>query len=93
MAKNFNLGNFFDDFKAKYLEITIFFEKLVSFELKVIFSTKFRPKTKKKIVRAVFEENIKVPDFGLIWRLYRKYLQIKDFFQKFDSEFSTFILP
>ena len=48
MAKNFNLGNFFDDFKAKYLEITIFFEKLVSFELKVIFSTKFRPKTKKK---------------------------------------------
>ena len=39
---------FFDDFEAKYLEITIFSEKLVSFKLKVIFSTKFRPKTKKK---------------------------------------------
>ena len=42
--------------------------------MKVIFSTNFRPKTK-KIVRAVFEKNIKVSDFGLIWRRFRKYLQ------------------
>ena len=40
-------GQFFDDFEAKYLEIVKFIEKQVSFKLKVIFSTNFRPKTKK----------------------------------------------
>ena len=54
MAKNLNLGNFFDDFEVKYLQIGNFSEKWVSFKLKVIFSTNFRPKTK-KIVRAAFE--------------------------------------
>ena len=52
--------------------------------MKVVFSTNFRPKTK-KIVRAVFEKNIKVSDFGLIWRLFREYLQIKNFIQKSGS--------
>ena len=74
-------GQFLDDFQATYLQIAIFSEKQVSFKLKVIFSTNFRPKTK-KIVRAVFEKNIKVSDFGLIWRPFREYLQIKNFFQK-----------
>ena len=77
-------GQFLDDFEAKYLEIAKCFEKQVSFKLKVIFSTNFRPKTK-KIVRAVFEKNIKVSDFGLIWRPFREYLQIKNFFQKSGS--------
>ena len=36
----------------------------------------------KKIVRAVFEKNIKVSDFGLIWRPFRQYHQIKNFFSK-----------
>ena len=85
MAKNLNLGNFFDDFGAKYLQISPHFsEKQVSFKLKIIFSANFRLKTK-KIVRAVFEENIKVSDFGLIWRLFCEFLQIKIFFQKFGS--------
>ena len=48
-------GYFFDDFEVKYLQITSFSEKQVSFKLKVIFSTNFRPKIK-KIVRAVFEK-------------------------------------
>ena len=61
-----------------------FFWKKVSFKLKVIFSTNFTPKTK-KIVRAVFEKNMKVSDFGLIWRPFREYLQIKNFFQKSGS--------
>ena len=65
-------GQFFDDFEAKYLKIATFSEKQFSFKLKVIFSTNFRPKTK-KIVRAVFEKNIKVADFGRIWRLFREY--------------------
>ena len=77
-------GQFFDDFEVKYLQIANFSEKQVSFKLKVIFSTNFRPKTK-KIVGAVFEKNIKVSDFGLIWRPFREYFQINNFFQKFGS--------
>ena len=84
--------NFFDDFEVKYLQIANISEKQVSFKLKVIFSTKFRPKTK-KIARAVFEKNIKVSDFGLIWRPFREYLQIKNFFSKIRlCDFSTFIV-
>ena len=41
------IGQFFDDFEVKYLQIAKFPEKSVSFKLKVIFSTNFRPKTKK----------------------------------------------
>ena len=73
-------GQFFDYFQAKYLEIANFSEKQVPFKLKVIFNINFRLKTK-KIVRAGFEKNIEVSDFGLIWRLSCKYLQIKIFFK------------
>ena len=45
-----------------------------------MFSTNFRPKTK-KIVRALLKKNIKVSDLGLIWRPFREYLQIKNFFK------------
>ena len=76
--------HFFDDFEVKYLEIANFFTKQFSFKLKVTFSTTFMPKTN-KIVRAVFEENIKESHFGLIWRLFREYLQIENFFQKSGS--------
>ena len=81
MVNNLNLSTFFDDFEVKHLEIANSSEKQVSFKLRVIFSTNFWPKTK-KIVRAVFEKNTKVSDFGLIWRLFREYLQIKNFFFK-----------
>ena len=77
-------GQFFDDFEVRYLQIANFSEKQVSFKSKVIFSTNFRPKTK-KIGGAVFEKNIKVSDFGLVWRPFREYLQIKNFFQKSGS--------
>ena len=43
--------------------------------MKAIFSTNFRSKTK-KIITAVFEKNIKVSDFGLIWRPFQEYLQM-----------------
>ena len=52
-------GQFLDDFEVKYLQIANFSGKKVSFKLKVIFSTNFRPKTK-KINGAVFEKYIKV---------------------------------
>ena len=95
MTKNINLGYFFEDFEFKYLQVGRFSEKKkkVLFKLNVIFSTNFRPKTK-NIVRAVFEKNIKVPDFGLIWRPFPEYLQIKIFFSKIRfCHFSTFIVP
>ena len=83
----------FDNFEVKYLEISNFSGKEVSFILKVIFSTNFRPKTK-KIVGAVFEKNIKVSDFGLICRRFREYIQIKNFFSKIRlCDLSTFIVP
>ena len=81
MAKNLNLGNFLTISRSDISKLQFFFEKYVSFKLKVIFSTNFRPKTR-KINRAVFEKNIKVSDFGLIWRPFREYLEIKNFFQK-----------
>ena len=39
---------------------------------RVLFSTNSRPKTKKNR-RAIFEKNIKVSDFGLIWRRFQEY--------------------
>ena len=89
MAKKSQFGQFFDDFEVKCLQIANFSEKKDPFKLKVIFNTNFRPKTK-KIVRAAFQKNIKVSDFGLIWRLFREYLQIKNFFRKSCSV--TFLL-
>ena len=83
-GKKPQFGQFNDDFEVKYLQIANFSEKQVSFKLKVIFSTNFRPKTK-KINGTVFEKNIKVSDFGLIWRPFCEYLQIKFFFQKSGS--------
>ena len=84
MAKNLNLGSFFDDFEVKYLQIANFTEKQVSFKLRFIFSTNFGPKTK-KIIGVVFEKNIKVSDFELIWKPFREYLQIKNYSQKSRS--------
>ena len=77
-------GKCFDEFEVKYLQIANFSEKQVLFKLKVIFSTNFSPKTK-KIVSAVFDKNIKVSDFGLIWIPFCEYLQIKIFFQTSGS--------
>ena len=57
-----------------------FFWKKVSFKLKVIFSTNFRPKTK-KINWAVFEKYIKVSDFGLIWRRFAIISKSRGFFK------------
>ena len=72
-------GQCFDDFQVKISP-----NGKLKVKLNVIFSTNFRSKTK-KVVRDVFEKNIKVPDFALIWRPFREYLQIKNFFQKSSS--------
>ena len=77
-------GELFDIFEVKYLQIANFSKKWISFKFKVILSTNFSSKTK-KMVEAIFEKNIKVSDFGLIWRHFCEYLQIKSFFQKSGS--------
>ena len=77
-------GQSFDDFEVKYLQSANISKKQVSFKLKVRFRTNFRPKTK-RIVTPVFEKNIKVSDFGLIWGPFREHLQIKNFFQETGS--------
>ena len=56
------------------------FWKKVSLKLKVIFSINVKPKTKK--ILEPFLRKISVPDFGLIWRPFCKYLQITNCFQK-----------
>ena len=68
-------------FKVNFVKIGIFSEKAAWAKLKVLFSTNFRPKTK-KIVEAIFEKNIKVCDFGLIWRRFREYNGNEIFFGK-----------
>ena len=83
-GQNLQFGQFFDNFEVKYLQIANFSEKQVSLKLKVIFSTNFRPKTK-KIVTAVFEKIINISDLSLIWKPLREYLQIKICFQKSSS--------
>ena len=82
-------GDFFDDCEVKYLQIAKFSEIKDSFKLKVIFSTNFRPKTKKN-VRVISEKNIKVSDFGLIWRSFCEYFQIRKIRL---CEFFIFIVP
>ena len=61
-----------------------FFWKIDFIQIEGHIYTNFRPKTK-KIVWAVFEKNIKVSDFGLNWKRFREYLQIKNFFRKSGS--------
>ena len=87
-----HFGLVFDDFEAKYLGIVNFSEKYVSFKLKVIFTTNFRPKTK-KIVRAIFEKNISV----WFWANLDAFSRIspnQEFFPKIRlCDFSTLIVP
>ena len=64
---------FFWRFRGQTSRNCKFFRKIGFIQIEGHICTNFRPKTK-KIVRAVSEKNIKVSDFGLIWRLFRKYL-------------------
>ena len=84
MAKNLNLGNFLTISRSNISKLQIF--------LKNRFHSNWRSylvltsvQKQKKIVRTVFEKNIKVPGFGIIWRPFCEYFQIKNFFQKSGS--------
>ena len=77
-------GQFFDDFEVKYLQIANFFEKQVLFKLKVYLVLNSGQKPKKSL-EPFLRKMSKVSNFGLIWRPFREYLQIKKFFQKSGS--------
>ena len=80
MAKNLNLGNFLTISRSNISKLQIFLKNRFHSNWRSCLGTNFRPKTK-KIVSAVFEKNIKVSDFGLIWRPFCEYLQINIFFK------------
>ena len=83
------LGQSFDDFEIKYLHIANFSEKLVSFKLKVIFSTKKSEKHLETFLRKLCYQPSNQP--ALIWRAFHEYLLIKNFFQKSGSVKTDFI--
>ena len=85
-------GQFNDDFEVKYLQTANFLKDRFHSNSRsyLVLTSGHKPK---KIFKAVFEKNIKVSDFGLIWRPFREYLQIKNFFSKIRlCDFSTFIV-
>ena len=84
MAKNLNLGNFLTISRSKISKFQIFMKNRFhsNWSSYLVLTSGQNPK---KIVRAVFEKNIKVSDFGLIWRPFHEYLQINNFFKKFGS--------
>ena len=72
----------FGRFRSQISPNCSFFWKIgFLFKLKVILSTNFRPKTK-KLLELFLRKISKVSGFGLIWRRFREYLQIKSFFSK-----------
>ena len=85
MAKNLNLGNFSTTLMSNISKLQVFLKNNFYSNWRSYLVLTSDQKPKKKIVKAVFEKNIKVPDFGLICRPFREYLQIKNFFQKSDS--------
>ena len=84
MAKNLNLGNFSTTLMSNISKLQVFLKNNFYSNWRSYLVLTSDQKPKKKIVKAVFEKNIKVPDFGLICRPFREYLQIKNFFQKSD---------
>ena len=83
MAKNLNLGNFLTISRSDISKLQIFLKNRFhsNWRSYLVQMSGQKPKT----LSAVFEKNIKVPDFGLIWRFFCEYLQIKNFFQKSGS--------
>ena len=81
MTKNLILGNFSTILKSSISKLQILFKNKFHSNWRSHFALISGPKPK-KIVRAVFEKNIKISDFWLIWRPIREYLEINNFFFK-----------
>ena len=92
MAKNLNFGNFLTISRLNISKLQIFLKNRFHSNWRSYLLLTSGQKTK-KIVRAVLKKNIKVSDFGLIWRLFRKYLQIKNIFKNLALWFFYFYSP
>ena len=84
MIKNLNLGNFLTILRLNISKLQIFLKNMFhsNWRSNLVLSSGQKPK---KSLELFFKKSIKVPDFGLIWRPFRKYLQIMNFFQKSSS--------
>ena len=74
-------GQFFYDFEVKYLQIVNFSEKRFHSNWRSYLVLTSRQKPKKSL-EPFLRKIWKCLHFGLIWRSFREYLQIEDFFQK-----------
>ena len=81
MAKNLNLGNFLTILRSNISKLQIFLKNSFhsNWRSYIVLTSRQKPK---KSLQLFFEKNMKVSDFGLIWRPFCKYLQIKNFFFK-----------
>ena len=84
MAKNLNLGNSVTILRSNISKWQIFQKNRFYSNWKsyLVLTSCQKPK---KLLEPFFEKNIKVSDFGLIWKPFREYLKIKNFFQKSGS--------
>ena len=85
-------GRFFDDFEVNISKLQIFLKNRFhsNWRSYLVLTSGRKPK---KSLEPFLRKISKVSDLGLIWRPFREYLQIKNFFQKSRCDFSTFIVP
>ena len=76
MAKNLNLGNFLTILRPNISKLQIFLKNRFQSNWRsyLVLTSGQKP-----------EKSLEPSDFGLIWRPFRKYLQIKTFLQKSGS--------
>ena len=85
-------GQFFDNFKFKISKLQIFLKTRFYSNWRSYLVLTSRCKTK-KIVWVVFEKNMKVPDFGLIWIPFLQISPNQEFFSKIQMSFFYLYSP
>ena len=80
MTKNLNLGDFLTISRSNISKLQIFLKNRFhsNWPSYLVLTSGQKPK---KSFELFLKKNIKVSDFGLIWRPFREYLQIKNFFK------------
>ena len=82
-------GQFLDDFEVKYFQIFMKNRFHSNWRSYLVLTSSQKPK---KLLEPFFRK-MSVSDFKLLWRPFREYLQIKNFFQKCGSvTFLSFVV-
>ena len=87
MAKNLNLSNFLTISRSNISKLQIFLKNRFHSNWRSYLVLTSDQKPKKSL--ELFLRKISVSDFGLIWRPFRKYFKIKNFFQKSGFQIIT----